>query len=75
MRAFGSTLVILLLLAGLALIGYARWTNAIDEADSALAEGRLDHAITGYAAAETRFDSIPAVRQLAAAEYTRVFGN
>ena len=75
MRAVGSTLVILLLLTGLALIGYARWTNAIDEADSALADGRLDQAVARYAAAEARFDSIPAVRQLAAIEYTRAFAN
>lgn len=75
MRASVTTLVILLLILGAALIGYARWTNAIDRADIALAAGRLDQAVAGYAAAEARFDSIPAVRQLAAVDYDRAFAN
>jgi tetratricopeptide (TPR) repeat protein len=74
-RAFGSTLAVVLLLVGVAFIGYARWTHAIEDADVALADGRLEQAVAGYAAAEARFDSIPAVRQAAAADYNRAFGN
>ena len=75
MRALGSTLVILLLLAGLIFIGYARWTSAIVEADAAFADGHFDDAVTGYTAAEARFDSNPVFRQLAAAEHERVVAN
>lgn len=75
MRAFVSTLIVLLLLAGLAFVGYTRWTHAIDDADAALADGRLDRAIAGYAAAEARFDAIPAARQAAAADYDRAVAN
>jgi tetratricopeptide (TPR) repeat protein len=74
-RALGSILVVLLLLVGVALIGYARWAGVIGDADAALADGRLEQAAAGYAAAEARFDAIPVVRQAAAAEYNRAFAN
>src|SRR5437588_3845734 len=74
-RAFGSTLVVLLLLTGVAFVGYARWTHAIDDADAALADGRLEQAVAGYAAAEGPFDQVPVVRQAAAADYTRAIAN
>jgi tetratricopeptide (TPR) repeat protein len=74
-RTIGSILIALLLVAGLALLGYARWTAHITTADAALAEGRLDQALAEYKLAEARFDALPAVRQLAADEYTRVVGN
>jgi tetratricopeptide (TPR) repeat protein len=74
-RTLTSTLVVLLLLAGIGFMGYARWTAHIADADAALAEGRLDQALAGYKLAEARFDALPALRQLAGAEYTRVVGN
>jgi tetratricopeptide (TPR) repeat protein len=75
MRASGITAVVILLLAGVALLGYARWMRAIDEADMALAVGRLDAAVAGYQAAEARFDAIPAAKQFAAADYNRAVAN
>src|SRR5260221_10291284 len=74
-KTIGSTLVVALLVAGLGLIGYARWTAYITDADAALADGRLDQALAQYTLAEARFDALPAVRQLAASEYTRIIGN
>jgi len=74
-RAFFATLVLLLLLAGLTLIGYARWTAPIKDADAALAEGRLDQAVTGYQTAEGRFDTIPATKQIVKDEYLRAVSN
>jgi tetratricopeptide (TPR) repeat protein len=74
-RTLGSTLVVLLLAAGLGLVGYARWTAHISTADAALADGRLDEALAAYKLAEARFDAMPAIRQMAAAEYTRILGN
>lgn len=65
----------LLLVAGLGLIGYSRWTAHITTADAALADGRFDQALAAYKLAEARFDALPAIRQLAADEYTRVVGN
>ena len=75
MRAFFATVVILLLLAGLTLIGYARWTAPIKDADVALAEGSLDQAVAGYQAAEGRFDTIPATKQIVKDEYLRAVSN
>jgi tetratricopeptide (TPR) repeat protein len=74
-RTIGSTLVALLLAAGLALAGYARWTAHVATADDALADGRLDQALAEYQLAEARFDAVPAIRQFAGDEYTRVVGN
>jgi tetratricopeptide (TPR) repeat protein len=67
--------VVLLLAAGVALAGYARWTAPIATADAALVDGRLDQALAEYAIAEARFDALPALRQLAGGEYARVVGN
>jgi tetratricopeptide (TPR) repeat protein len=72
---FGATVVVLLLLVGLGLLGYARWTRPLAYADAALADGRLDSAIAGYQTAEARFDAIPAAKQLARVEYNRAVGN
>jgi tetratricopeptide (TPR) repeat protein len=74
-RTITSTLIGLILVAGLALIGYARWTAHITGADAALADGRLDQAVAEYKLAEARFDALPAVRQFAASEYARVIAN
>jgi tetratricopeptide (TPR) repeat protein len=75
MKAFGSTLVVVLLAAGVALIGYARWTGVLRSADVALAEGRLEQAVAGYQVAEARFDAVPAAKQMVPAEYTRAVGS
>lgn len=75
MRVFVSTLVVILLLAGATLIGYARWTRALEVADDALAGGRLEPAIASYQIAETRFDALPAAKQLVPAEYNRAVAN
>jgi len=74
-KTLGSTLVALLLVAGLALVGYARWTSHIAAGDAALADGRFEQAAAEYKLAEARFDAVPAIRQLAADEHTRVVGN
>ena len=75
MRALGTTLVVLLLVTGAAFIGYARWSRAVADGDAALGGGQPERAVAEYQAAEGRFDGIPAVRQLAAGEYSRVMGN
>jgi tetratricopeptide (TPR) repeat protein len=75
MRALGSTLVVILLAAGLTFIGYARWSAPLREGDAALADGRLEEAVVAYQGAEARFDAVPAVKQVAAAEYARAVGN
>ena|SRR6478735_1038258 len=74
-RALTSTIVVLLLAAGVALIGYSRWTAHVAEADAAFADGRLEQALADYKLAEARFDAVPAVRQLASDEYARVLAN
>ena len=75
MRVLVSTVVVLLLVSGLTLLGYARWTGAVRDADAALASGDLDAAIAGYQTAEARFEALPAAKQIVSAEYTRTVGN
>src|SRR5436190_22573708 len=75
MKAFASALAVLLLASGVALIGYARWTRGLTDADSAFADGRLEEAVVAYQAAEQRFDAMPAAKQAVPGEYTRAVGN
>lgn len=75
MKALGSIIVVLLLAAGLTLIGYARWAQPLEEGDKALAEGTLEGAIARYQAAQARFDAMPAAKQLVSTEYIRAVSN
>jgi tetratricopeptide (TPR) repeat protein len=74
-KAFGSTLVVLLLATGVGLIAYARWTTPLKDADAALADGRYEQAVVAYQIAEARFDALPAAKQIVPAEHTRAVGN
>ena len=65
----------LLLASGVALMGYARWTGPLKDADTALAEGRLEQAVISYRIAEARFDAVPAAKQIAPIEYNRAVAN
>jgi tetratricopeptide (TPR) repeat protein len=74
-KSLGAGVAVLMLLVGLAALGYARWTRAIADGDAAFAAGQLDRAIASYAAAEARFDAVPATRQLFAADYSHAVSN
>jgi tetratricopeptide (TPR) repeat protein len=74
-RPFVALVFLLVFLSGAALVGYARWTRPIAEADAALSAGRLDEAAAAYVRGEARFDRLPAARQVFAAEYARAFAN
>jgi len=74
-KSLGAALLIVLLLAGVAAVAYARWTRSIADADQSMADGQWDRALGAYGVAEAGFDRLPAVRQLFNAEYTRVVGN
>ena len=75
MRAFVSTVAVLLLLSGGALLGYAKWTNPLADADAALADGRLEDAVVSSQLAEARFDALPAAKQIVPGEHARAVGN
>lgn len=75
MKAFGTLVVILMLVTGAGLLSYAGWTGVIADADAALEAGDLEQALAGYEAAERRFERTPAARQLFAREYNRVAAN
>ena len=64
-----------LLAAGLAGTAYGRFTRPVVVADQALAAGQLPTALAAYADAESRFDTVPALRQLAAPDYHRAIHN
>jgi tetratricopeptide (TPR) repeat protein len=75
LKSLGTAVAVLLLLAGAAALGYARWSRAIAEGDAALAAGQLNRAIASYTAAEARFDAVPATRQLFASDYNHAVSN
>jgi tetratricopeptide (TPR) repeat protein len=75
MKVVGSTVVVILLATGLALLGYARWSGAIGDADRDLASGNLQAAIANYQIAEGRFDALPAIKQMVPGEYARAVSN
>src|SRR5436309_855695 len=74
-RTLGGALVVVALVAGISAIAYAQWTAPIADADAALADGRLDEALTRYASAEARFDRSAAARQLFAPDHDHVMAN
>ena len=74
-KAFASILVSLLLASGVVLLGYARWTRPLAEADAALGDGRFEQAAAGYQIVEARFDAVPVAQQIVPAELTRAVGN
>lgn len=75
MKSVGSALALFALVAGLAALGYARWTREVTAADAALARGDVGAALIAYAAAERRFDRLPAAKQVFRAEYERLISN
>jgi len=74
-RTLGGALLVVVLVAGISAIAYARWTAPIADADAALADGRLEQALARYAGAEARFDRSAAARQLFASDYGHVMAN
>ncbi len=75
MKSLGAALAVVALLAGVAMLGYARWTRDLERADQALAAGQVQEAAAHYRAAAVRFDRVPAARQLFAPEYDRAIAN
>ncbi|HET7620007.1 MAG TPA: hypothetical protein VFK20_15985 [Vicinamibacterales bacterium] len=70
-RVIGA-LSLVLLVAGLAALAYARWSRAIDDGDAALARGDAEGALVAYAEAADRFDAHPMLRQAFSRDYVRV---
>src|SRR5436853_2669451 len=75
MKSAGAALAVAALLAGVAMLAYARWTRDVDRADEALAAGRLEEALAAYKAADLGFDRAPAARQMFGADYDRAVAN
>jgi tetratricopeptide (TPR) repeat protein len=67
--------MVLALVAGVAMVAYARWTSPSAASDRALADGRYEEALAGYREAEARFDRVAAAKQLFAADYSHVMAN
>jgi tetratricopeptide (TPR) repeat protein len=70
-----ATVMIVLLLAGVAALAYVRSTRSITEADRALAAGQWETALAAYQGAERQFDRISALKPVVASDYNRVVGN
>src|SRR5688500_6796260 len=75
MKVLGSTIVVVLLASGLALLGYARWSGAIGAADRDLANGDLPSAIANYQIAEGRFEALPAAKHVVPRGHARIVSN
>ena len=75
MKTLVSFVAVVALLAGIGGLAYARWTSPIVEGDAAVASGRLDLALASYSTAASRFDRLPALRQMFAGDYQRVVSN
>jgi hypothetical protein len=74
-QTFPRFISLLVLLAGVLLVVYARWTRPLVDAELDLDAGDADAALQHYVVAEHRFGSSTATRELAAAEYARAVGN
>ena len=67
--------MLLLLVVGLTMLAYARWTRPVADGDAALAGGRHDEALARYTEAEERFDRYAPAKQLFADDYSHVMAN
>jgi tetratricopeptide (TPR) repeat protein len=74
-RALLAVAMVLLLVAGIAALVYARWSRPVADGDGALAAGRYDEALARYAEAERRFDRSAALKAVLAADYDHVMAN
>ena len=74
-KSFATAAIVVALLAGVAAVAYARWSDPIAEGDRAAADGRLDLALAAYARAEQRFDRIAPAKQLFLRDYDRAVEN
>jgi len=74
-KSIASGATVLALLAGVAALAYARWTDRVADADRAIADGQLERALAAYGQAEARFDRVGAAKRLFSADYDRVIGN
>lgn len=74
-RSAAAAAMVLMLVAGIAAIAYARWMRPLADADAALADGRYEQALASYADAEARFDRFAAAREFFAGDYSHVMAN
>lgn len=70
-----AVLLMLALVAGASILGYARWTRPIVEAAEAARSGDSTRALSSYATAEARFDRWPVTKTLLKADYRRAVGD
>jgi tetratricopeptide (TPR) repeat protein len=74
-RTAGAIMMTLVLVAGCAIVTYARWMRPAADGDAALAGGRDEEALARYAEAEARFDRWAAARQLFEDDYRHVIAS
>jgi len=71
-RRVAGAFSLVLLIAGVAALSYARWSHPIDDGDAALARGDAETALAAYATAADRFAAHPMLREMFARDYARV---
>jgi tetratricopeptide (TPR) repeat protein len=72
LRSSGAVVMVLVFIAGSAMVVYARWSRPATEADAAVANGRYEEALARYGEAEARFERMTAAKQLFADDYRHV---
>jgi tetratricopeptide (TPR) repeat protein len=75
LRSLGAAAIVVMLLAGVLALSYARLTRPVADGDAALADDRLEEALGRYADAEARFNRSAAVRQIFERDYSHVMAN
>jgi tetratricopeptide (TPR) repeat protein len=75
LKSLGVTVIVVLLLAGIAALVYARWSSPMTDGDASLAQDQYVQALASYATAESRFDRFPALKHLFAGDYDHLIGN
>ena len=74
-HTFPRFVSVLVFIAGVLLLVYARWSRPMLEGELELDAGRTETALHKYAAAEKRFGGYRITREVAAAEYARAVAN
>jgi tetratricopeptide (TPR) repeat protein len=72
LRSSGAVVMVLVFIAGCAMVVYARWSRPAVDADAAVANGRYEEALARYGEAEARFERMAAAKELFADDYRHV---
>ncbi len=74
-RSAAATAMVLVFVAGCAMVAYAQWSGPAAAGDAAVARGRYEDALARYLEAEARFDRIAAAKELFDDDYRHLIAS